>query len=272
MAGTVLITGASQGIGKATALWLAGKGYDFVLAARQADRLEAIASEVRAIGRSALAVPTDVKDPEQVNALVRKGLERYGAIDVLINNAGIYSIGPVEEFSLSDWHEIVDTNLWGYIHTIHALLPHFLERGAGTIVNVSSIGGKVPIAYHALYSTSKFAVTGLTEVLHAELAPKGVRVCGIYPNYIKTSLMERTIFSGKSDRDIQARRQLLEKTFENPLTEKPEDVARAIWQAIENQQSEVLVGTANISQAIYRLFPGLVQWISRKTFGMRESG
>jgi short-subunit dehydrogenase len=271
MPDTVLVTGASQGIGKATALLFAREGYNLVLAARQADRLEAVASEIQSLGRAALAVPTDMTNPDQVNALVHQALDRYGAIDVLINNVGIYVLGQVEQFSLSDWHQVIDTNLWSYIHTIQALLPHFLERGTGTIVNVGSIGGKIPLPYQTPYTTSKYAVTGLTEALQAELTPKGIQVCGIHPNFIKTSLMERAIFRGKDDQDAQARHDLVEKAINSPVFEKPEDVAKAIWDAVKHQKSEVLVGSANVSQASYRLFPGLMQWIFRKTFGMKDN-
>jgi NADP-dependent 3-hydroxy acid dehydrogenase YdfG len=147
MAPTVLITGASQGIGRSTALLFAQKGYDLVLAAREPDRLNAVAQEIRANNRDALAVPTDVTDPQQVNALVERALAAHGHIDVLVNNAGICSSGPMEKTSLEDWHKILDVNLWGYIHTSHALLPQFLARQAGTIVNVGSFGGKVPLPY-----------------------------------------------------------------------------------------------------------------------------
>ena len=266
MAPTVLITGASQGIGKATALLFAREGYDLVLAARQPDRLSGVAQEVQTLGRAALSVPTDVRDPDQVKTLVHKALEQYGAIDVLVNNAGLYISGPVEQFSLSDWHQAVDTNFWGYVHTIQALLPHFLERGSGTIVNLSSIGGKVPVPYLVPYSASKFAVTGLTEALHSELKPKGIHVCGIYPSLIKSSLMERAIFRGKNDQDAQARRDQLNQVLSVPVVEKPEDVAQAIWDAVKNQRSEVLVGSANLSKGAYRLFPGLMQWIFRQGF------
>jgi len=265
MASTVLITGASQGIGKATALLFAQKGYDLVLAARHADSLASVAQEVQTLGRAALAVPTDVKDPEQVNTLVRKALEHYGSINVLVNNAGIYASGPVEQFSLNDWHQVVDTNFWGYIHLIQALLPHFLERGSGTIVNLSSIGGKVPTPYLTPYCASKFAVTGLTESLHAELKPKGIHVCGIYPSLIKSSLMERAIFRGKNDQDTQARREQLNKVLSTPVVEKPSDVAQAIWDAVKNQRAEVLVGSAKVSKAAYGLFPGVMQWVFRQT-------
>jgi short-subunit dehydrogenase len=270
MPSTVIITGASQGIGKETALLFARNGYNLVLAARQADRLDAFAQELKNAGHSVLAIPTDVKDFAQVNALVEAALNQYGTIDVLVNNAGIYISGPVERFSLDDWHQAIDTNLWGYIHTVHALLPHLLEKGSGTIVNVGSIGGKVPVPYLIPYTTSKFAVTGFTQALQAELEPKGIQVCGIYPNLIKSDFLERAIFRGKDDADTQQRRDQVNQILKVPVVEKPEDVAKAIWNAVESKQSEVLVGSANLSAATHSLFPGLMQWLSRKAFKHRD--
>jgi short-subunit dehydrogenase len=270
MTKTVLITGASQGIGKETAFLFARHGYNVVLAARSADRLEAVAREIQASGHSAIAIPTDVKDAQQVFNLVRKALENYSAIDVLVNNAGIYLSGTVESFTLEDWHQAIDTNLWGYIHTIQALLPHFVARASGTIVNVGSIGGKVPVPYLTSYTTSKFAVTGLTESLHSELAPKGIHVAGIYPNLINSDFMERAIFRGKDAKDTQARREQLEQILKVPAVEKPKDVADAIWKAVRDKKAEVLVGSANLSLASQKLLPGVMQWIFRKTFKNKD--
>lgn len=266
MAPTILITGASQGIGRATAILFARNGYDLVIAARQEEHLKAVAEEITSLGYAhPLTVACDVRDPEQVNKLVQQAIQHYGNIDVLVNNAGIFATGTVENFSLEDWHQIIDTNLWGYIHTINALLPYFLQRGTGTIVNLSSIGGKVPTPYLTAYCTSKFAVTGLTESLQAELKPKGIQVCGIYPNLIRSSLLERAIFRGKDDEDVKNRREQLGQVTNNPVVEKPVDVANAIWDAVQNNKSEVIVGSANFSQTLYRLFPGFTKWVSRQT-------
>jgi short-subunit dehydrogenase len=266
MTSTVLITGASQGIGKETAFLFARHGYNVVLAARNSDRLETVAREIEAIGISALAIPTDVKDAQQVENLVQMALNKYSTIDILVNNAGIYISGLAESFTLEDWHQAIDTNLWGYIHTIHFLLPHFLARGSGMIINVDSIGGKVAVPYLAPYATSKFAVTGLTKSLHSELAPKGIHVAGIYPNLIDSDFMERAIFRGKDAKDTEIRRQQVEKILQLPAIEKPKDVADAIWQAVKHKKSEVVVGSAKLSVASQKLFPGLTQWIARKTF------
>ncbi|MBE9170997.1 SDR family oxidoreductase [Pleurocapsales cyanobacterium LEGE 06147] len=270
MAPTVIITGASQGIGKATAFLFAEHGYNVVLAARQRDRLEAVAEELQKSGHSTLAVPTDVRDFEQVKRLVETALERYETIEVLINNAGIYISGPIEKFSLEDWHQAIDTNLWGYIHTVHALLPHLLARGSGTIVNVGSIGGKTAIPYLTPYTTSKFAVTGFTRALHSELAAKGIQVCGIYPNLIRTSFLERAIFRGKDDLDVRERREQVKQILEVPVIEKPEDVAWAIWNAVKYKRAEVVVGSAKLSVATDNVFPGLMQWLLRTVFKNRD--
>jgi short-subunit dehydrogenase len=224
MASTVLITGASQGIG----------------------------------------------DSEQVKHLIDRAIVEYGEIDVLINNAGIYLSVPVESFTLEDWHTAIDTNLWGYIHTIHYALPQMIARGKGTIVNLALLGGKVPIPYLVPYSTIKFAVDGLTRSLQSELSAKGITVCGIYPNLIKSDLMERAIFRGTSEEDEKARRQQLEQVLKVPGVEKPEDVARSIWNAVQHKKTEVIVGSANLSLFSSRLFPDFLQWVMRRTFKNKD--
>lgn len=271
MSPTVLITGASQGIGQATALQFARNGYNLVLAARNQERLEFLVEVLEKAGHPALAIPTDTQDASQVKELIDRAIAHFGGIDVLVNNAGIYASGTTESFSLEDWHRVIDTNLWGYIHTIHTVLPHFLQRGSGSIINVVSIGGKIPTPYMVPYCTSKFAVTGLTDALRSEIGPKGIHVCGIYPNLIKSDFMQRAVFRGKDDRDTQDRRRQLEQVLSTPVVEKPEDVANAIWDAVKNQREEVVVGSANLSIASHKLFPGLLQWMFHKTFQNQDA-
>jgi short-subunit dehydrogenase len=270
MAPTVLITGSSQGIGKATANLFAQQGYNLVLTARQADRLEEVAQSFRAVNHPVFAMPADTRNSDQVKELIEKAIQQFGAIDVLVNNAGIFCTGPVDQFSLEDWHTIIDTNLWGYIHTIHALLPHMIARGKGTIVNLSSIGGKSSSAYLVPYVTSKYGVTGLTESLHAELSPKGITVCGIYPNIIKSDFMERAMIRGVDEQDEADRRKQLEQVLQVPVVEKPEDVAKAIWDAVKHQKTEVVVGSAKLSLGVSNILPGVMQWLTHKTFQNRD--
>ncbi|MGG6268815.1 SDR family NAD(P)-dependent oxidoreductase [Leptolyngbya sp. AN03gr2] len=266
MAPTVIITGASQGIGKATAKRFAENGYNLVLASRTVDRLNATAEELKSIAPRVTAIPTDTRDANQVKVMIDRAITEYGSIDVLVNNAGVYISGPADSFSLEDWHTTIDTNLWGYIHTIHALLPHFISQGRGMIVNVVSSGGKVPIPYLVPYTTSKFALTGLTQSLQSELSPKGITVCGIYPNLIKSDFMERAIFRGKDEEDTIARRKQLEQVLSVPVVEKPDDVAKSIIDAVKHKKTEVVVGSAGASVISQRLFPDALQWIMRRTF------
>ncbi|WAL61732.1 SDR family NAD(P)-dependent oxidoreductase [Thermocoleostomius sinensis] len=270
MSPTVLITGASEGIGKATALVFAHRGYDVILAARHSEQLATVANEIQALGRSALAVPTDVRLFEQVSTLINTALDKYGSIDVLVNNAGIYISGPVARFSLDDWRQTIDTNLWGYIHTVHALLPHLLQQGSGTIVNVCSIGGKTAIPYLTPYTTSKFAITGFTEALHAELAPKGIHVCGVYPNLIKSDFLDRAIFRGNDTQDVVDRKQQIEQVLRIPVVEKPDDVANAIWNGVKHQRAEVIVGSAKLSIVADAILPGMMQRFMRLIFRNRD--
>ena len=265
MAPTVLITGASQGIGKATAILFAQNGYDLVLAARNSDRLNSVAQEIIALGREVLVVPTDLSDAEQVSTLVEKALAAYGNINVLVNNAGICSTGPMENTSLADWQQIINVNLWGYIYTTHALLPQFLAQAAGTIINVGSFGGKVPLPYMTAYCTSKYAVTGFTETLRLELEPKGIQVCGVHPSATNSDFLERSLFRGENEQEVNQRRQQMEQMLKSPLASQPEDVAKAIWQAVKHPQAEIIVGTAAVATATHKLAPGLMNMILQRS-------
>lgn len=257
----VLVTGASQGSGQATALLFAQKGYDVVLAARQPDRLQAVADEVRLLGQQALAVPTDVGQQPQVAQLIQQALDQFGTIDVLVNNAGICLTGTMEQTSLKDWQQIMDTNFWGYVYTIQALLPHFLAQGSGTIVNVGSFGGKMPLPNMTAYCASKYAVTGLTETLRLELKPKGIHVAAVHPGIINSSFMERALFRGEDDQELQTRQNQMQEALKGAWVSQPEDIAKAVWEAVNAGRSEIVVGAASVATEAYRLLPGVMQWM-----------
>lgn len=260
MAPTVLITGASQGSGKATALLFARSGYDVVMTARQPERLAAAAESVQREGNSVLAIPADVGDVQQVRSLVEKALDSCGHIDVLVNNAGICLTGAIEQTTAEDWQQLMNTNFWGCVNTIQELLPHFLSRKTGTIVNVGSIGGKMPLPQMTAYCASKYAVTGLTETLRLELAPQGIHVCAVHPGVINSDFLERAQFRDRSEPAVELRRQQMSEMLKSNWVSQPEDIAKAIWDAVKNKRSDVTVGPAFLASEAYRLFPGLMQW------------
>ncbi|TAF51372.1 MAG: SDR family oxidoreductase [Oscillatoriales cyanobacterium] len=235
MAPTVLITGASQGSGKATALLFASKGYDVVMVAREPERLAAAAAQVQREGTSAVAMAGDVGDMQ-----------------------------AIEQTTSEDWQQLMNTNFWGCVNTIQELLPHFLERKTGTIVNVGSIGGKMPLPQMTAYCASKYAVTGLTETLRLELAPQGIHVCAVHPGLINSDFLERAQFRDRDEPAVELRRQQMSQMLKSPAANQPEDIAKAIWDAVNNKRAEVTVGPAFLASEAYRLFPGLMQWAMEK--------
>jgi short-subunit dehydrogenase len=252
MSPTVFITGASQGIGKATALLFAQNGYDLIIIARNQEKLDVVAEEIKALDKQVLAIPIDVSDRSAIVAAINLGIERFSKIDVLINNAGFCMSAPAIKTTIEDWQRIIDVNLWGYIYTIDALLPYFLARKKGNIINVGSFGGKVPLPKMTAYCTTKYAITGLTETLRLELEPQGIHVSGIYPSVTDTDFLERAIFKDSDPRSI-------EQLLSGPLASSAEDVAKAIWNAVQHPKAEIIVGSAKIPTFLYRLFPGLTQ-------------
>lgn len=266
-----LITGGSEGIGYAIAQRLAKESYKIAITARTPEKLVEAASKIKMqFATPVMPIPTDVRNPDQVKQLVEQVIEEFGQLDLLVNNAGLYSSGPTEVFTLEDWHEVIDTNLWGYIHTIHAVLPYFTERQSGTIVNICSIAGKVPMPYQTIYTTSKHAIAGLSQSLSAELAPKGVQVCAIYPNIIRTEFPEKAVLEGASPEDKQARYQQLEQTLTMPFIETPEDVANAVWQSLSHNSRERVPGSAKLLNGMHSTLPQLTQWMLRSIFQNKD--
>jgi NADP-dependent 3-hydroxy acid dehydrogenase YdfG len=185
----VAITGASSGIGEATALLLAERGAKVVLGARGSDRLEALADRIEASGGEAAYARTDVKRREDLSNLVGLAIERYGKLDVLINNAGVAPISLLDELRVEDWEEMIDVNLKGVLYGIAAALPIFRRQGFGHFVNVISTAGIQIIPTMAVYAGTKNAVRAITEGLRQEAGDK-LRVTSVSPGFVNTNLAD----------------------------------------------------------------------------------
>ncbi len=193
-----LITGASRGIGRGIAAAFAAEGCRLVLASRGAEQLENTAREFQSRGFEVLAVPTDVADPTQVEALFKQAVERFGHIDLLVNNAGAFNGGPLEQLSLEDWDHVMNVNLRGPFLCTRAALRIMKPRGAGRIINIGSISGERVRPNSAPYCTSKHGVWGLTQATALEGREYGVTCGCLNPGNI---LVERRVDTGSPDDD-----------------------------------------------------------------------
>ena len=181
----VIVTGASSGIGAATAKALAGEGCRVVLAARSADRLDKLAAE---LGAAALPVATDVTIGTEVERLVAQTIERFGRVDALLANAGVYLAGDLRDGDPDDWAALLDVNINGVLRCVRAVLPHMMARRAGDVIITSSISGLEDIVWEPVYSASKHAVRGLTHTLRRQVAEFGVRVGAVAPGRVANEL------------------------------------------------------------------------------------
>lgn len=184
----VVITGASSGLGEATARHLSDEGATVVLGARRVDRIQALADELNANGGKVLAVPTDVTHAEQVKALVDAAIKTYGRIDVMLNNAGLMPHSPLERLKIDDWNRTIDVNLKGVLYGIAAALPHMKQQRAGHIINVSSVAGHKVRPSSAVYAATKAAVLMISEGLRQEVKPYHIRTTVISPGAVATEL------------------------------------------------------------------------------------
>lgn len=232
-----IITGASSGIGEATARALASKGYAVALAARRVERLEALKGEIEAAGGKAIAVATDVAKRSDVEALAKATLDAYGRIDVLVNNAGLMPLSFMKNLHVDEWDRMIDVNIKGVLYGIAAVLPTMMAQQGGHIINVSSVAGRRLFPSGAVYCGTKFAVTAISEGLRAELAPSmGIRCTVIEPGVVRTELT-----STITDEDVKPFSEAIQKM----TALESEDIANAIVYAATQPQhvnvSEILV-------------------------------
>ena len=241
-----VVTGASSGIGRATALELAREGSLVALAARTESRLEQVATVIRAMGREALVVPADVTSRDDVDRLVAETLSRWGHVDILVANAGAYVRSPVTELTVGDVERSMAVNFYGALHAVLAVQPHLLEQGDGHIVLVSSLDGKKGLPLDAPYVAAKFALAGYGDVLRQELQGRGVAVTTVFPGRVDTPLI-----------DTLAVPEISPKI-------PPQAVARAIIGAIRRRKPEVIVPPrAWLLHLANVLSPRLADWAVR---------
>jgi NADP-dependent 3-hydroxy acid dehydrogenase YdfG len=219
----VAITGASSGIGEATALLLAERGAKVVLGARRSDRLEALADRIAAAGGEVAYARTDVKQRDDLSNLVKLACERYGKLDVLVNNAGVAPLSLLDDLRVEDWEEMIDINIKGVLYGIAAALPVFRRQGFGHFVNTASTAGHKIVPLQSVYAGTKFAVRAISEGLRQEAGDK-LRVTIISPGFIRTEISE-------SMTNPEVKAQILDSI--DKLAIPPDAIARAIAFAIE---------------------------------------
>ena len=230
----VVITGASSGLGAAAARHLSRDGATVVLAARRIDRIQSLAEEIAGNGGMALAIETDVTSRDQVKALVDRAVESYGRIDVMLNNAGLMPLSPIERLKVDEWERMIDVNIKGVLYGIAAALPHMQRQKSGHIINVSSVAGHRIIPSGAVYSATKFAVRALSEGLRQEVKPYNIRTTIISPGAVASELIDH-ISEGDIEAAVRAR-----TSFAVPADTFARMVAFAISQPEDVDVNEIL--------------------------------
>jgi len=249
----VVLTGASSGIGRATAQLLGERGADLVLVARDSRTLRPVADECRARGAHVLVMPTDVADPAAVAALGQAIIDRFGRIDVWINNVGVGAVGAFDEVPLALHRRVIESNLIGHMNGAHVALKHLRDRRRGTLINMISLGGWVPAPYAAAYTASKFGLRGFTEALRAEMSGfADVHVCAVSPTFVDTPGVGHG--ANRVGRRLRPPSPMLD----------PREVAEAIVSLIDSPRPTVMVGAvAAPARLAHALAPELTGRVGR---------
>jgi len=252
---TVIITGASSGIGEATARRFYEAGSRVVLAARSADRLHALALELDNNWERVLVAPMDVSEKAAVQQLVDQTLQRFGSVDILINNAGRGLFAAVADMDEAKLHHLFDVNFFGPLYLIQAILPMMQAQGAGVIVNVSSIIGRVTIPTSGGYCATKFALGALTDTLRMELRSSGVKVVAVFPGATHTAFTANAMGTTRP------------RETPRGFAVQPDRVAQAILRGVQHESRDVYVTfTDRMFVTVGRMAPRLMDWLLPRVF------
>lgn len=250
----VIVTGASSGIGRETAREFARAGSNVVLASRNEAALETLAQELSGLAGRRLVVPTDVRDQEAVRSLVERTVAEFGRVDVLVNNAAVGLDATIAEGKIENMRYLTEVNLFGPIYALQAVVPHMRRQGAGCVVNVSSVAGRIVTPYNGFYSATKAALTAITDALRMELAEEGIAVIAVYPGFTITHFRENAI----REVELPPPSRLLRGV-------PARAVARAIVRAVRRGEREVYVTRGDAAAvALRNLSPRLVEWGVRR--------
>jgi short-subunit dehydrogenase len=256
----VVVTGASMGIGEAIAKVFAQEGASVVLLSREAGRAEAARARIGCPERT-IALSCDVRHSEDIDRVLGLTLHHFKRVDVWINNAGHGLIDSVAEVEMPACHEMFETNFFGGLSAMQAVIPIMRQRGGGTIINISSVAGHIPVPFHAPYSASKFALNAIGRAAGVELKKDGIHVLTVCPGYVRTAFSENAVRRNKL-------KQIRPGAVRGISAER---VARATLRGYLKQKREVIVPwTMHVPVKLYQLFPSVVEWAMAKSVQRME--
>ena len=246
----MVVTGASMGIGEAISKAFAAEGANVVMLSRDTARAEATRERLGFPERT-VALSCDVRHAEEIDRVLALTLHHFKRIDVWINNAGHGLLDSISEMEMAACHDMFETNLFGAVSAMQAVIPVMRQQGGGTIINISSVAGHIPLPFHAAYSATKFALNALGKAARVELKKDGIHVLTVCPGYVRTAFGENAVRGSE-----------LKKVRPNSVRGIPADrVARATLQGYMKQKREVIVPwTMHLPVKMYQLFPGVVEW------------
>ena len=257
----VVVTGAGSGIGRELALLCGRAGARLAVCDMNPAGLAQTVQDARAAGAEVLSQTVDVSDPEQMTSFAKEVADHFGAVDLLINNAGIAVIGGILDTTLADWDRLIGVNLMGVVHGNAAFVPAMVERGSGHVVNVASAAGMLANPQLGAYSTTKFAVFGMSEALRMELKPHGISVTAVCPGIINTAITHNSPYRGGNE---DARRAKTSAAYAK-RGYTAERAAKNILHAIDRDKAVAPIAPeAHVMYVLSRVAPPVARWVSAK--------